>query len=193
MKTNINVQKMVISALLIAIGIIIPTFSPLKVVIEPASFTLASHVTIFIAMMFTPGMASAVALGTTLGFFLGGFPIVIVLRAATHLIFAVAGAWWLQKYPSTLQSRRKTYLFSFIIGILHAVSEVIVVSIFYFGGNMSAGYYDRGFLTSIMLLVGFGSVIHSMVDFGIALSVMKPLSKQHSVETLCVYTANKSN
>jgi len=61
------------SALLCAIGIVIPIFSPVKIILGPASFTLASHVAIFIAMFISPACAAVVALGTTFGFFIGGF------------------------------------------------------------------------------------------------------------------------
>ena len=64
-----SVRKLTISALLIGMGVIIPMVMP-KIMIPPASFTLASHVPLFIAMFFTPGVAVAVALGTTFGFFL---------------------------------------------------------------------------------------------------------------------------
>jgi niacin transporter len=74
------------AALLIAIGFVIPVFSPVKILLEPASYTLASHVSIFIAMFISPFIAVVVSLGTTLGFLVGGFPPVIVLRAATHEI-----------------------------------------------------------------------------------------------------------
>lgn len=67
MKHN-RVRQLTISALLIAMGILIPMVMP-KIVIGPASFTLASHVPLMIAMFFSPGMAVAVALGTAFGFF----------------------------------------------------------------------------------------------------------------------------
>lgn len=172
-----KVYRLTISALLIAIGILIPMFSPVKVILEPASFTLGSHIAIFIAMFISPGTAAAVAVGTTLGFFWGGFPIVIVMRAATHIIFAVCGAFILKKNPSIFSSAAKTILFAFLISCLHAVSEVLVVMPFYFGNNMAAGYYAKGFFVSVILLVGVGSVIHSMVDFGISLIIWKPLNK----------------
>ena len=73
MQRTRSVQKLTTAALLIAIGIIIPMFSPLKILIEPASFTLASHVAVMLAMFISPGVAGAVAVGTTLGFFFGGF------------------------------------------------------------------------------------------------------------------------
>ena len=72
MKSKTNTFQLALAGMLIAIGIVIPMFSPIKIIIEPASFTLASHVPVFIAMFISPMMAAAVALGTTLGFLLGG-------------------------------------------------------------------------------------------------------------------------
>jgi len=172
-----SVHQVVISAMLCAIGIIIPMFSPLRVVLEPASFTLGSHIAIFIAMMVSPGVAAAVSLGTALGFFLGGFPIVVVLRAATHVVFAVAGALWLKKQPGMLGSLPKICLFSFVVASIHGVCEVIVSSEFYFRNAMSEGHYAQGFVMSVLLLVGVGTIIHSMVDFALALIIWKPISK----------------
>ena len=97
MRSRTNTYQLALTGMLIAIGIVIPMFSPIKVVIEPASFTLASHVAVFIAMFISPSMAVAVSLGTTLGFFLGGFPLTVVLRALTHVVFALVGALYLQK------------------------------------------------------------------------------------------------
>jgi niacin transporter len=180
---KLNIQKICVSALLIAIGLIIPLFSPIRIRLDPASFTLASHVAIFIAMLISPGTALGVALGTTLGFFLSS-PVVIAMRAATHLIFALAGAYYLKKVPDLLEHPLRTRLFSFVIGILHAGAEVAVVIPFYFNNNLSAGFYDKGFLVSVVLLVGVGSVVHSMVDFEIALAIVKVLSKQRGFSAL---------
>lgn len=172
-------QKMTIAALLTAIGVAIPVFSPLRFVLEPASFTLASHVAIFIAMLISPGVAVAVTAGTTFGFFLS-FPPVIALRAASHIVFAIVGGIYLQRNPGVLSLPVKIRFFSFLIGILHAVCEVAVVGAFYFGGGMGSGYYAQGFVHSVLLLVGVGSLVHSMVDFEIALALYKILRKQMS-------------
>lgn len=182
MKTNIS--KLTASALLIAIGVVIPMVMPIRFVMEPVSFTLASHVALFLAMMISPGVAAAVAIGTTAGFFIGGFPIVIVLRAASHIVFALIGSVYLKKQPRTLASPISTHVFSLLIGALHGLCEVIVVSLFYFGGNMGSAYYDQGFIRSVILLVGLGSVVHSMVDFEIAWVINKVLSKQSSYAAL---------
>lgn len=175
MKQHNKIQSMVISALLCAIGIIIPMFSPLKFVFEPASFTLASHVPIIIAMFISPAVASSVALITGFGFLLGGFPIVIVLRALTHVIFASLGAYMLKKNGNLLRTPVSTFLFGFLISVVHAVCEVIIVTLFYLGNNMTEAYYENGYLMTVIVLVGIGTIIHSIVDFGIALFVWKPL------------------
>jgi len=82
-------RNLTITALLMALAIMIPIMMPLKVVIPPASYTLASHVPIFLAMFLSRKMAACVVIGSTLGFFVAGFPIVIVMRAASHIIFAL--------------------------------------------------------------------------------------------------------
>ena len=182
MKTN-KIHKLTIAALLVAIGILIPMVSPVKLVLEPASFTLASHVAIFIAMFISPMIAIAVALGTAVGFMLGGFPVIIALRALTHVVFAGIGSYVLFKKPDILQSAVKTQIFSFLIGVLHAFCEVAVVSVFYFGGGMTTAYYAQGFLQSVFLLVGAGTIIHSMIDFMLAHVVWKTLMSRNSFAT----------
>ena len=176
--TSRSIQKVTISGLLIAVGVVIPLFSPLKVVLEPASFTLASHVAIFIAMFISPGVAASVAIGTTAGFLMGGFPLIVVLRAASHIVFATAGAFYLKKVRAASESAARLRLFSFVVALTHALFELIVVSVFYFGGTISDGYYQQGFLVSVLFLVGLGTVIHSMVDFEIARVIMIALKNR---------------
>lgn len=65
MNTHKKIQTMVLSALLIAVGVVIPMISPIKIQVGPMSFTLASHVAIMIALFVSPAVAIAVALGTT--------------------------------------------------------------------------------------------------------------------------------
>ncbi|MDR2909467.1 MAG: hypothetical protein LBU86_06270 [Oscillospiraceae bacterium] len=172
------VQKLTASALLIALGMLIPMFSPVKILLEPASFTLASHVAIFVAMVISPGVAALVTAGTTLGFFLSGvFPLVVTLRAASHIVFSLPGAFYLRRgYASAGALRLR--VFSFLIGILHGLAEVAVVGAFYFGGSMGEAYYQNGFLFTVIGLVGIGTVVHSMVDFEIARLLLRPLEKQ---------------
>lgn len=177
--TNTHMNKiklMTISALLSALGILIPMTFP-SIRLEPASFTLASHVPVFLAMFISPLTAAFVATVSTFGFFVAGFPIVIVLRALTHLIFAMTGAFILKKKNHLLSSVGNAALFSFIISLIHAVAEVAVVTYFYWINGIPVSYYEKGYFISVILLVGVGTLIHSMIDFSIAVIVWKPLQQ----------------
>ncbi len=184
MNRNKKLYTMSISALLCSIGILIPIISPIKITLEPASFTLASHVAIFIAMFISPFTAGIVAAGTALGFLIAGFPIVVVMRAATHIIFALIGSTVIKKHPNILSSVKSALPFSFLLGIVHGISEILAVMPFYFNNKMSALYYDKGFITSVILLVGVGTVVHSMIDFYLAQIIWKYASKAVKLEQL---------
>lgn len=171
MNNKLNTRAVILSALLCSIGIIIPMFSPIKIILEPASFTLASHVPIFIAMFISPGTALFVAVGTTLGFLLGGFPITVVLRALSHVVFVSIGSFYLKKNKVVIKSAKSSMIYSFFIALIHAISEVLIVIPFYFGSSLSAGYYDKGFFISILGLVGVGTLIHSMLDFSLSVYI----------------------
>ncbi|NBK97168.1 MAG: hypothetical protein EOM50_04000 [Erysipelotrichia bacterium] len=176
--TNKNVYQMALSAMLMAIAILIPMFSPLKVIMEPASFTLASHVAIIIAMFISPSVALSVELGATIGFFLGGFPLVVVMRALSQVIFVMIGAIILKKKPETMKKLSSLILFALFTGVIHAVGEVIVSTVFY--------GITTTFMYNVMVLVGFGTLVHSCVDFAIAVAVWKVIVKSPSIAKVSV-------
>lgn len=158
-----KIKEMMIASMLCAIGIIIPMFSPLKIIIEPASFTLASHVAIMVAMFLSPRITITVVLGTTLGFFLGGFPITVVMRAASHLVFAGVGSYILMKNSSILFDKKRYIVFIITLSLLHAITEVVVVLPFFLQGSGS-----NDFFYTLFILVGIGTFIHSLIDFVLA-------------------------
>ena len=47
MQSKTNTFNLALTGMLIAVGIVIPLFSPVKINLEPASYTQASHVAIF--------------------------------------------------------------------------------------------------------------------------------------------------
>ncbi len=165
--TNITnkVKTMTTAALLCAVGILIPQIMP-KITIGPASYTLASHVAIMLAMFISPLIGLAVALITTLGFLLSGLPLVVVMRALSHIIFVTIGAFYLKKFPNTLQSTVKTAAFAIIISIIHALCEVFVVA---FMTNSSVAF--------LTVFIGIGGFAHSLIDFTIALVVWVPVQR----------------
>lgn len=171
---------MTLSALLMAVAIIIPMFSPIQIRIEPASFTLASHVAIMIAMFLSPTIAVSVELGASLGFFLAGFPLVVVWRAASQIVFVLIGAFLLKKKPGIMNNWAGMIGFSVTMGIIHAVCEVIVCLPFYTTMSLTQMVYP------IFVLVGVGTFVHSCVDFTIAVVVWKYLLKARNVEKFAV-------
>ena len=161
------------TAFLTALSIVIPIMMPIKLVIPPASYTLASHVPIFIALFLSPLMTLIVILGSTLGFLMAGFDFVIVLRAFSHLLFGMAGALYLRKYPHTLDSRIKCWMFNLVLGLLHALGEVAVCLLYF----SSTAYPSGNLFYMIFVLVGLGTLIHSLIDFSIAKFVYNKLKK----------------
>ncbi|MCL2396986.1 MAG: hypothetical protein FWC93_02870 [Defluviitaleaceae bacterium] len=168
-----NVFQLAATAVLIAVGILIPMVAP-RVVIGPASYTLASHVAIFIAMFISPKVAVGVTLGTTIGFFFGGFPLVIVFRAASHIIWAWPGALYLSRIDKFKIPWVRLRIFSFIIAVIHGAGELVAVVLFYFG----TGFPEGTGLVWILGFIGLGSVVHSMVDLEIANVVRLVLQTQ---------------
>ena len=170
MKPKFDIQRMCVAAVLCAIGILIPIISPVKIQLGPMSFTLASHVAVFIAMFISPYTALSVTLGTTVGFLLAGFTPIVVLRALSHLVFAMSGAYLLSKNSIKYTGNIfKITLFGLVLGIIHAACEVVVVTCFYFAGMAISGT----FMYSVVFLVGGGTLIHSMMDFLLALIVWR--------------------
>lgn len=175
MNTEKKLLTAVTAAMLCAVGIVIPMVCP-KIVIGPMSFTLASHVPLFLAVFISPAVAAAVALGTTLGFFLAGFPLVVVLRALSHIVFALGGALWLKRNSDMLRKAGGALLFGLVTGAAHAACEVLVVTAFFFGGSLSEASYSSGYFVTVLLLVGLGGLVHSMADYAISIAVWRPVS-----------------
>lgn len=175
-----KIQMMSITAMLIAVGVLIPMYSPVKIMLEPMSFTLGSHIAIMIAMFVSPLSALGVALGTTAGFYLAGFTLPVVLRALTHVVWAYAGALYLKKHPDLFQSPVKTFVFNLAVAIVHAVLEVIIVMLLYTGYDASQLFY------LLFVLVGVGSVVHSTVDFVLSLVVWKAVTASAAIRAVAV-------
>lgn len=168
-----------IGALLTALGILIPMIMPAKIVIGPASFTLASHVPVMAAMFFSPYLAALVAVGTTLGFFISVPVPLIWMRAATHIVVMTAGAWFLKKNPDLVDKKVKLQVFNLILGVFHAGLEALVVLAFY-----RIGFADLNpqALNSLLMLVFFGGIVHSFVDFNLAFGLCKVLNNIYTID-----------
>lgn len=177
MKTKLTTKDMVVSALLIAIGILIPmifTGPPFRIVVGPYSATLMSHVPVIIAMFISPWAAVFTAVGTTIGFFFTA-PLVIAVRAASHIVFAIMGAYMIKREINLVTTLVST-------GIVHALFEGVVVLIFFTSGasqNLS-GYAD---MAMMWITVG-GTFAHHIIDFIIAIAVGTALARARMIPAL---------
>lgn len=169
---NKAVYQLVLAGVLCAIGLSVPLFMP-KIVLGPMSFTLGSHVAIFLAMFISPKVALAVCLGTTLGFFLTT-PIIIALRAASHIIFALLGSWILLGRPTIMDKPLSALGMNLFLGLIHSAAEVLVVTPFFINGSMfKPEQLANGYIMSVLVLVGLGTLVHSFVDCSLSLAVWK--------------------
>ena len=171
MKPKKRIQEMTFAALLTAIAILIPSIMPIKLIIPPASYTLGSHVPIFLAMFISPWVAAFVILASSLGFLMAGYP--IVFRAFSHIVFGLLGAFYLKKFPQTIENHKSSLIFNFVLGVIHAVAEVIACVIFY---SVTGEDFQKLFYV-LFVLVGFGTIVHSMIDYVIALTIFKSIRK----------------
>ncbi|HOP70114.1 MAG TPA: ECF transporter S component [Bacillota bacterium] len=178
---GLDVRNMTIGALLLALSLIIPLAlgGVLGVVIGPFSATLASHVPIMISMLFGPGVAGTVALGSAIGFFVKLGP-VVGMRAAMHIPVAILGAILLKRqlsYPLVLA----------ITGPIHALLEGLIVQPFLmFGSSM---LYGESQPLALFYLVAGGTLLHHAMDGVIAVfcwRLMKAFQKGVNAKKLTV-------
>lgn len=185
-----SVQTLTYSAFLVALGIMIPIIMPVKIVIGPASYTLASHVPVMLAMFISPSVAVTVALGTALGFFMTT-PFIIGMRALSHVIFAYFGALYLMRNPNSVYSPKKMIVFNMILALVHAIFETIIVTIFFMTGAISEASYTAGFFQTVLVLVGFGGFVHSLIDFSIAYMIADKIGTRFRFPVFIAANNNK--
>ncbi|MDD6735554.1 MAG: ECF transporter S component [Clostridiales bacterium] len=165
---NKKTRELVLAAILTALSILI-TYSPLKLVTPFFTLTLGSHVPTLLSMFLSPWVIVMTVIGSCIGFFLtipAPNSIIVVARAAMHLIFALAG-WKMIK-----EGRINIFLIILITGLLHALSEGIVVYIL-------TPIILKGEAAAITAAtVAFvGTAIHHLIDCAITAPIAAALSK----------------
>ena len=120
---NKKTREMVLAAILTALSILI-TYSPVKLQLPFFTLTVGSHTPTILAMLISPWVVVMTVIGSCIGFFMtipAPNSIIVVMRAATHLIFALAGCKMIK------DKKLNIYLIILITAALHAVSEGIIV------------------------------------------------------------------
>ena len=153
-------RNLTITALLMALAIMIPYCDAFESCDSTGIVYIGESVPIFLAMFLSRKMAACVVIGSTLGFFVAGFPIVIVMRAASHIIFALMGAYYIKHHPGVLTGALSFVAFNLACAIVHAIGEVLACLLFYTTTTMP----NIDLIYVVFVLVGGGTIVHSLVD-----------------------------
>lgn len=152
-------KKMILTALLIALSVVIPvSFGFMKVIIGPFTATIASHVPMFIAMLISPKVAAIVGIGSGIGFLVSGMPLYVVFRAFTHIIVGIVGSVIVEKKGSLKKAILGT-------SVLHGVLEGLIVIPFGFS------------MYEVIIVTAVGTILHHFVDGGISLVLVSKVSQ----------------
>lgn len=164
-----KIKNLVSGALLTALSLLI-TFLPFKIVIGPFSMTPASHVPTMISMFINPWVALFTVIGSCIGFLT--LNPVVVLRAATHIVFALAGMYMINK--------KNVNIFAVIVitSILHALAEGLVVYLF-----TPLFLPDTAVTPALVGIAVGGTLIHHYVDTVITVPVLYALTKAKLIHT----------
>ena len=164
-----KIKNMILSSLLVALSFVLAAVGPgLNFLPPPFSATLASHVPTMIACFVDPYTAILTAVGSACGFLIK-FPnqngLVIAARALSHIIFALFISFSIKK------GMNKYIAFS-IAAPIHAAAEAIIVMAML---PITGLPKDTSFLTLVLYLTFFGTIVHHVIDSIISLSCVKAL------------------
>ena len=170
---NNKIKQMTYAGLLTALAIIIPIqFGFLRIYLPPFSATIASHVPMMISMFISPFVAVVVGIGSTIGFLIAGTPIVIVCRAATHIIVGYVGAKIIKKDRSYIKAVLMT-------APLHGVLEALV-AIPFIGLNVF----------ELLIVTCVGTIVHHLVDSIIGFILIKSIAKARKTDIYDIFIKN---
>ena len=120
---NKKTREMVMAAILTALAILI-TYSPVKLDLLFFTLTVGAHVPTLLAMFISPWVTLMTVIGSCIGFFMvipAPNSIIVVTRAATHLIFAFAGLKMIK------DGKLNAIVVILITALLHSALEGIAV------------------------------------------------------------------
>lgn len=75
------------------------------------------------------------------------------------------------------------FLFGLVMGVIHGVLEAVVVTAFWFSGMTMEGT----FVSTVLGLVGVGTVVHSMVDYYLALLIWRRVPRGKAARELHIF------
>ena len=165
-------KELALASILTALSVLI-TYSPLKLVLPFFTLTLGAHVPTMLAIFVGPWVTVMTIIGSCVGFFLtipAPNSIIVVARAATHLIFALAGI-------SMLKKNYNIFLIIILTAVLHSLAEGVVVYILtpIILDNATAAYTAGG-------IAALGTILHHAIDSAITAPILIALTKAKIVK-----------
>lgn len=179
MKKTLKTRDIVFAALLTALSILI-TYSPLKMPLpQPFTVTIASHVPTMIAMFINPWVTILTAIGSCAGFLMV-FPapmnVIVMLRAAMHIIFGLLGIWMMNKKNINI------FIVIVVTSLVHAGLEAIVVwglTPFLTPGKITS----ESPIQFITWTTFIGTLFHHYLDCAITAPILYALTKAKLIRT----------
>ena len=96
---------------------------------------------------------------------------VVTARAASHIVFAIVGAYMIKK-------KMNIVAVGAITAVIHAICEAIVVYVFLALGWTTS---SDSFVKIAFYTTGIGTLIHHTIDYIIAIVLVKALAKTKAI------------
>jgi len=165
---NKRTKEMVMAAILTALSIII-TYSPVKLVLPFFTLTVGAHIPTLIAMFISPWVTAMTVIGSCIGFLMtipAPSSIIVVTRAATHIVFALVG------YNLIKKNLLPLYAVALITAVIHALFEglsVYILTPLVITGDTTA--------TAAAGIAIAGTLVHHILDSAICIPILIALKK----------------
>ena len=171
---NKKTKNLVLAAILTALSIII-TYSPVKLVLPFFTLTIGAHVPTLLAMFVSPWVVAMTVIGSCIGFFMtipAPNSIIVVVRAATHILFALGG------YSLIKKGNLNLIIVVLITAIIHALTEgaaVFFLTPLVITSDTAAG-------TAAVIALS-GTFLHHLIDSAICIPILIALKKAKVIST----------
>ena len=178
---NKKLREIVIAGILTAFSILIAATFPKLPLPQPFTLTLGSHVPTMIAMFISPLVTVFTVIGSIIGFWIATGNPIVMLRAASHIIFAVVGMYMLKKNANI-------FLVIIVTLILHATAELALV--YFLTGILTPDALAKSTITSLSYIAFVGTAVHHVLDSIVTSPILFALEKAKLINTK-VFGKNK--
>lgn len=162
-----------ISSIVIGISILIPFYTPFKLVIPPASYILFSYVPVFLALYYSWRLALFAVLCMSIALYSTHYPLSIVAECLSHLLLAIIGSTYIKNHADVLNSVRSYIPFCIRMACLVALGEMgVSMLIFFIKHDITPNT-----IFVALILVGGVALVHSFIEGMIGYILYKVINK----------------